>query len=199
MTISNDAKKKNIAGLIAKLNKGKTLTRAELQQIEEFEAEQNRKETTFDISTTEAAAFFGVTMKTIAAWTKAGMPKVSYATYNLKACFDWWQKEINTGNEEYDETLTKARRDYWKAKAEREQMACEKEKGNLIDRDEIITEWCKRVGEVKTGMLSLDKALPVLCEMKPAEEIRKIIKDYTIQLLQAYSRSGKFCETKKKK
>lgn len=197
MTISSDAKKKNISSLIQKLNKGKTLTKSELQQIEEFEAEQNRKETTFDVDTTTAATFFGVTSKTIAAWTKAGLPKVAFGTYNLKACFDWWGKEINTGNEEHDESLTDSRRRYWKGRAEDIEMDVAMKKGNLISQKEVEDLWSLRAGEIKIALLAADKHLPIICEMKPAEEIKKIVKAYTYQILSAYTRPGKFCKPRK--
>ena len=144
-----------------------------------------------EVSTSDVCDFFGVTRETISEWTKNGMPKVATGAYHLKACFDWWCENINKDND--DETLTKAKRKYWTAKAEEMETKVAQTKGNLISKEEVVEQWCWRIGEFRQAMLSLPVRLPPILEGKPVREMRDIIQREAHGILEGYSREGKFC------
>jgi phage terminase Nu1 subunit (DNA packaging protein) len=144
-----------------------------------------------EVSTSDMCEFFSVTRKTIAEWTKAGMPKVAEGAYHLKACFDWWCENINKDND--DETLTAAKRKYWTAKAEEADVKVKIARGKLISLEEVLDQWCKRVAEVKQGLLSLPVRFPPVLEGKTMKEMKVVISAEITRILDGYSREGKFC------
>ncbi|MBF0410940.1 MAG: hypothetical protein HQM10_26585 [Candidatus Riflebacteria bacterium] len=146
----------------------------------------------FHFSTDELSSLFGVTRKCISDWCAKGMPKVKYGVYDLQVVFPWWQDNIGSNEEDRDETLLQAKRQYWMAKAESERLKVDKEKENLFPKSEILQEWVGRVGEIKAGLRSLEVRLPPVLEGKNQEEMGDIIEKETWLLLDTYSRNGRF-------
>lgn len=156
------------------------------------------------LSTKGIAAFFDVSIRAVQHWAASGCPKLGRGRYDLKAVHAWWWENIGADRaaaEAGDESLAEQRRLYWAAKAERERLAVEREKGELLPKAEIAVEWSARVREVANGLQSLAMRLPPLIAGKDAREVRDIVKHNVRQILENFSRHGRFCypdEPKKK-
>ena len=149
------------------------------------------------VSTQAIADFFGVVSKTICEWVKQGMPKEKYGSYDLKKCFDWWQENINATKEDTNPKLVELRAEGQKIKNQREQIKLDAERGLLISREEVIDQWCKRIAVVRQSLLSLPVRLPPIVEGKTRQEIRAIVNDEAVRILEDYSRPGQHCRTRK--
>lgn len=153
----------------------------------------------FHIDTTTAAELFETTPKTISEWEKAAGKerksfKVSYGVYHLRKLFSWWLENIYSPKQE-GSTIQDARERYWNAKADGEEISVKKLRGELIPQEAVVDQWCKRVAEVKQGLLSLPVKLPPVLEGKRVAEMRGIIKGEVFRLLDGYAREGKYCPT----
>ena len=188
-----------VANILKKLKNGKSITKREQTIVEEWKAKKDRPENPFDIDTTAIASFFEVTAKTVAAWVKQGMPKESYGVYNLKKCFDWWLENVQETKSDNDPGITALKAENLRIKNDRESMKRDAEKDLLFSKSEIIQEWVKRIVEVRQGLLSLPSKLPTLLEGKVQQEMRPIIREQVVRLLDTYSRAGRFTPSEKRR
>ena len=138
------------------------------------------------VSAADMSSFFAVTPKTVAEWAKNGMPRESHGVYHLKRCFDWWLENINKDDD--DETLTAAKRKYWTAKAEKEHLATQQLKGQLIPRSQLVGDRVARCLDMRKGLLALAARLTGPCAMKSSSEIRAAVEAEVYRLLTEFSR-----------
>ena len=153
------------------------------------------------LSTSEVAAFFGVSRVSVHKWHKNGLPKIKHGTFDLKIVFDWWWDNIAQYHtaELTDGSMDTARREYWQAKAESERIKVDQLKDTLVAWIEIEKEWCARVVVVTSGLNAFSDRLPPLLEGKSRPQMQKIIKDEVWQLRDSYARKGKYTTENKKK
>jgi len=158
------------------------------------------------VNTDAAADFFNVSIRTVQSWGRIGCPKVGQGKWNLKDVFSWWfkniaQDRIEAGSDGAEMQAVKLR--YWTEKANFEEIRNKKELEELMPKAEIADAWAWRVSEVKHGLMGLAYRLPPLISGKAEREVRDIVKLNVRQLLDNFSRGGKFChpddETKGKK
>jgi hypothetical protein len=145
------------------------------------------------VQTKEVAAFFGVTRQAVGKWVDAGCPKLDRGRFNLKDVHGWWLLNIyaeRAAND--DEGLAEAKRRYWTAKADRETMAANTQKKDLIHKDEIYTQWAGRMAEYKSGLFYFVDSLPPLLEGKTQPEMRKLIDDLVWKMFDRLCRTGSF-------
>ncbi len=201
MSLATNAKKKLYANLLAKLNGGKTLTANERRQLDElgeqFGDDQRQQDTgtadPLDVPRPVVAALFSVTPQTIANWCDKGMPKRARGLYNLKECFQWWQRVIDGGGtEEMESHKTR----YWKEMADGKEIDNEVMRGSLISKNDVIQAWVWRVADLRTGLLAWASRLPPVLEGKNVIELRLALRDAADELLGAYERDGKFTPKK---
>jgi phage terminase Nu1 subunit (DNA packaging protein) len=147
------------------------------------------------VTTKEACDFFGVVKSTLTEWKKAGAPgSAGRNRWELKPLFDWWQENIvDTGRDASDTSLAEAKRRYWAARAEREQLRVDEQRGQLMSQDQIVKEWAWRMGEVTSGLQALSRKLSTLLDGKNKQEQQRIIDDEVWKLRDNYCRGGKFC------
>ncbi len=192
--------KAQVSNIIKKAKAGKVLTAREEAIVGRFEASQKPQTANpYDTDNTGIAFFFGVTNKTVCEWTKSGMPKESYGVYNLKKCFDWWAEEIDESGGDSDPSLTAARLEGQQIKNDRERMKRDTEKGKLAVKSDVLTDWVKRLSELRQGLLSLPVRLPPLLEGKSPDEMRPIIKDVLYKMMESYARTGEFMQARHRK
>jgi len=151
-----------------------------------------------EAATKEVTEFFDINKSTLTRWKNAGARGyISRDRWDLKELNLWWIEFIYQGpvNEETDSSLAAARRDYWQAKAEGEQLKVAELKESVVSWDKIETEWCARVAVVTSGLEAHADRLPPLLEGKSRAQMQKIIKQEIWQLRDSYARKGKYTPT----
>lgn len=173
------------------------VTKGDKRRIQEFEREldailepEERSNLIVDINT--VAAFFSITTRNVQHWVKAGCPKLKHGTYDLKAIFDWWKKNINASGDSQETENVKA--EYWYWQKENARLKAQQTSTELVKREEIATAWASRVAEVKAGLMSLVDRLPPLVTGKDRPEVRDIIYQEIWTLCERYARNGKYCD-----
>ena len=140
-----------------------------------------------------ATEVFGVDPSNISRWAKRGMPKEKDGTYDVLKCVTWALDEAKQAGDtpetkESQKWLTAFRKERaLMAKIERQKV-----EGELISRGDIIAQWVARVSEIRNGLLALSDRLTHLLTGKPEKEVRQIIYDECWDLLDRYSRNGKY-------
>ncbi len=150
------------------------------------------------LNTEKTAEFFGVTDHTIRDWdAKAGgILKIERGWWDIKAIMEW-----RSGANEESDAARKLRaeadlKEEQAAKARREREILE---GQYMAVEEIHTEWARRISEVKSGLLAMAKKIAgQFSDPDLRIEIEKIVSDEVYDLLEQYSRDGKYTPTKKK-
>jgi len=90
------------------------------------------------VSTQQVGAFFGVTPRAVQLWVKTGCPKHRHGKYDLQKVFHWWIDNVyKTVAEDGDDSLKEAKRQFWWARAKREDLKAEQEKGSLLPKHEV--------------------------------------------------------------
>ena len=203
MSISKNARRASAAAIIKKIQGGKPATKSELELLEEVERDTKSAcdvlphTSRVIVDRRIIERFFGVTAQTISKWKQLGMPCESRGAYDIERCFAWWRDTINAGDD--DETTTSAKARYWNAKAEEAEINVAKTRGDLISMADVLDQWCRRVSEVRQGLLSLETRLPPLLEGKTLREMRQSIKTEVYALLEGYARQGRYCPVKTKR
>lgn len=151
----------------------------------------------FIFSTKQVAEFFEVHERTIQLWNKLGCPKYAHGKWNLHKVFRWWLDNIWSDErviEDADTVLQAAKRDYWRAKADMQQLQVEKERGTVIHQADVKSQWVARLVEVMSGLNALKNRIPPMLEGLDAMQMREIIDQEIWSLRDKYARVGKFCE-----
>ena len=149
------------------------------------------------LNTTEIAAFFSVTTRSVQNWAAAGCQQEGRGSWNLKAVHDWWWENIAQDralSDAGDESMAEAKRKYWWQKAEAEETKNQQAKGQLVAWADIEREWTGRLVELTTGLQCLIDRLPPLLDGKSRNETRAIIETEILSLRDAYARDGKYCK-----
>ena len=150
------------------------------------------------VSTKELANFFDVSIRAVQKWGQSGCPRIARGRWNLKAVFGWWWSNIALEKAaDCDTSLTEARRLYWHAKADRERLRADTERGELVSKDKIEFQWTLRVAEVKGALYNLLSRLPPILEGKNQEEMRGLIESEVRLICETYSREGELCPSPK--
>ena len=124
------------------------------------------------------------------------MPKFSRGKYDLKACFNWWQEEINSSGSE-EEQSNKDR--YWAAKADKEEISRDLMKESVVTWEDIDPIWSERAAIYRSGIMALMYRLPPLLDGKDRHAMRGIVDDAGREILRGVLRGGKFTpETERK-
>lgn len=199
-SVTKKAKAASAAAIVRKIQSGKAATKAELALLEEVENEQAqpsdgsviRDAPRLLVGPRVLCRLFGVTDKTLCMWSRGNMPHVSRGVYDLYACFSWWDRTMNSGQE--TGTTKKSKERYWCAKADREEIDRDRARDELIPRAEVGQAWAWRVAEVAAGLAALATRLPPMLEGKTQPDMREIIGAEVRQLRESYARAGKHCE-----
>lgn len=144
------------------------------------------------------ADLFGVTRRTVSNWSNpkksaTPCPKVKHGVYDLQAVLGWWTENVATAIDSRQVEDIKSR--YWAAKADREELRRDQEKGLLVPIEDIKSAWVKRAAEVAGRLKMLPDLLPPLLEGMNQFEMRAEIDRVQREIRENYCRSGKFCPT----
>jgi len=167
-----------------KLKSGKTPTNREMDLCNRYEeAERLDREAaaptsrdTWKVGTADLASLLGVTSKTIAEWTKLGMPKLAFATYDFRQVFPWWRDKIYKGPEDKDQTVTEAKRRYWLGKADQIEVKTAALKGEYARKEDVRRVVSETVSQFRNAARSWASRLSPILAGKTADEMLPLIR-----------------------
>ena len=135
--------------------------------------------------------------KTIARWTKDGMPRNDDKTYDLPACIAWIverEREAVLADQAMAASNdSPALERYRQARAETAELDLSVKKGELIHVAEVHEGWAWRMSEVKQGLLFLAERFSSTLPGQSPERIRAMVNTEIRALLDNFCRVGKFC------
>jgi hypothetical protein len=126
----------------------------------------------------------------------AGQAAIGRNKWDGRKFLEWWLTNIFDGAcAETDGSLAEARRDYWTAKAERERMAADREKGEFIEVAEVKKENAAKFGMVIDALRNLPlRIAPQLCGLSDRIEIGNVI-DLEVAAISSVLASGRWYST----
>ncbi|NLF97360.1 MAG: hypothetical protein GX569_11510 [Candidatus Riflebacteria bacterium] len=140
----------------------------------------------------ELAYFFEVTDSTIRKWTAGGMPKLARGSFNLMACFAWWQENINKPASDKEE---RARERYWLAKAAAIELELSSKQAENRPKTEYVEAWKTRTTDLQKSLESARIALaPILINIHSEIEAAEVINKFIRGMLESYCNEGRFTE-----
>jgi phage terminase Nu1 subunit (DNA packaging protein) len=171
LSVVDVAKRKRQVYLLEKLKNDKPLTRAELNELERYEA--NLPEGVV-ATQEEVARVFGVSTRTVQYWTRDGMPVRPEGTYNLLEIENW--REFTKGGAKKDE------KNVWQSKLseiryKKELLSYRKELGELVSSEDVERGMVTRIMIVKRSLLGLPMKLAPILSMKEPREVEVILYD----------------------
>lgn len=142
----------------------------------------------------KTAEFFGVTVKTLAQWAKEGCPKYARGWWDPKEILAWRGEATDENTKEAMSVLArklKADADYKEARAAAALRQNEILEGQYMPREEIETQWSRRITELKAGLLALsNKIAGQITDPDVRLEVERVITDEVYELLEQYARDG---------
>ncbi|HIJ70675.1 MAG TPA: hypothetical protein HPP87_04840 [Planctomycetes bacterium] len=177
------ARKQRHIQLLDKVRQGRALGKAEIAELAELEAASQTaagvpaKLDPADVcrSQVEAAAFTGVTQRTIRRWKAEGMPVTKYGHYPKYILIEWAARgKDGAGEAESDKArLRRAEADLKEVKAQHAKLLLEIEQGEWVRREEVETKWVEMTLAFKRALLGAGRKLAGKWA-GPAAERRKI-------------------------
>jgi len=167
-------------------------------------------DTTYDkvlIRKAEAEKFFSVSQSQLSKWIREGDVNHMRGYVNLYSLFCYWRDnkhgvealETNKSEDERDESLAELKRKIQAEILEEKKLANKKEKGKLVEKEDVLSAWINRLSDLRTGLLSLKHRISHKAAMQEEQEVSKVVEREVDQLFENFSREGKFCENMDKK
>ena len=190
--LSSTLKSANVKHLIDKAKSGKTLTKAELMLVEEYEEQQaleSGKATGAIILTSlQLQALFTCSKKNISDYVKAGMPRLANDMYDLKQCFDWYRHKYMvaaTGKKNWQQ-------ENHRYSAAIKRLTLMERKKQLIRKEKVVSEWTLRASEIRQSLMALRYRLVNRLEGLGSEERFEAIDAECRDILNTFIRNGNY-------
>jgi len=155
------------------------------------------------ISTAALSKAMNTSVKTLAEWAKAGMPKESTGWWDLAAVLAWRGQSVGAGKaEEMSDEARKLRADadFREVRAAREKRMMEIIDGQYIEKTELESEWARRIIEMKSALLLLAKKVSTeFTDATIRRTVEKVITSEVYSMLEQYSREGAYTPVANKK
>jgi len=177
------ARKKRHLHLIEKMHSGKALTKPEITELAQFEAEPLSP--TVVKTMEEVARVMGVSYRTVQRWRQDGMPTTQDGFYDLDKVKDW-----HAARNEKDELQES--KEYWEErifsyKASLLEMDVKKATGELVSREVVEKGRISRIIAVKRAFLALPRVLAPRLAMKEPREIETELYEAISEIIDEFS------------
>lgn len=189
-SLAEIARKKRHLSLIEKLHGGKALSKQEIAELEQFEAEPLAPTVVKTIE--EVARVMDVSYRTVQRWKQDGMPTTKDGFYDLDEIKVW-----HDSRNEKDKTELQESKEYWdekirKYKATMLEMELKKATGELVSREEVERGRIARIIAVKRSLLVLPTRLAPTIAMKEPREIEVILYEALSEIIDEFAGVRKF-------
>jgi hypothetical protein len=176
----------NIRLLVERQRSGKPLTRAELQQVENYFGQQQQT-TTWAKSLQELASMFNVTRAAVKLWIKKGAPAANASGfYPIEAWREWVENHGSSSDSENE--LDKSRlvaRQVW-LKNQKLEIELQTLRGEVLHRDEVRRKLFETFDVVRRLQLRIGPAIAHrISGLEPAkvsEEITRAIRETYVEI-----------------
>lgn len=184
------AKKKRQIHLYEKIQKGQSLSRSELKELERYE-DGNHSPAVVE-SMEEVAKAFGLkTVRTVQRWKKDGMPCKGGDRYDIKEITAWkigkeFQKTGNSDSDINGDGYWQNR--YRKAKALNEELRYRENLGQLIPRADVEKLGVQKVIQIRRAFQALPRSLAPQLVGLEAREIEALLAEKTKEIIAGFTR-----------
>lgn len=177
------ARKKRHLHLIEKMHSGKALTKPEITELEQFEAEPLAP--TVVKTMEEVARVMGVSYRTVQRWKQDGMPTTQDGFYDLDQIKEWHaarsdKDEIQESKEYWEERISSY-------KASLLELDVKKATGELISKEEVEKGRIDRIIAVKRTFLALPTTLAPALSMREPREVEAILYEAITEIIDEFS------------
>jgi phage terminase Nu1 subunit (DNA packaging protein) len=195
-SLAEIAKKQRYLYLVENLQKGKTLTKQEIAELEKFEAEPLPSMVVKTYQ--EVAKVLEVSIKTVQRWKKEGMPVTKDGYYDLEQVKEWQIKRI-----EESKKFDKESKAYWdqkllRGKVEKIEFEIKQMRGELVPKEDVEQERVARIMAVKRAFLALPTALAPTLAMREPREIQTTLYEVIGEIIDDFAGVRKIKKNKKK-
>lgn len=187
------AKKKRHIYLLEKLKQGKSLTPAELKELEKLEAgplppppKEPEAHPGIARNQKELAMAVGKSLRTIGNWIAEGMPVRPDGSYHIATVVEWHVMRNVKKMEGYG-SRSEAEEALQKIKAEKAQMELDQMKSELVKKSEVARENAKKIQALKTALLTMAKKLAARLVGLKEKEIYLVMHKDISQMLRIFS------------
>lgn len=183
------AKKKRHIYLLEKMQKGKALSKAELNELKSFEKKNETKDPYVVDTLEQVADKFEVSTRTVAYWKRDGMPVKPDGTYDIRDIQEWRHKRSKPRSG--DDDPQKAQLELWQAherkhKALKAELELKRIKAELISRSEVERGLIDICVVMKRSLINLPREIvpkllglnPKQMELKLMERVKEIIQSF---------------------
>lgn len=196
-SLAEIAKKQRYLYLVENLQKGKTLTKQEIAELEKFEAEPLPSMVVQTYQ--EVAKVLEVSIKTVQRWKKEGMPVTKDGYYDLEQVKEWQIKRI-----EESKKFDKESKAYWdqkllRGKVEKIEFEIKQMRGELVPKEDVEQERVARIMAVKRAFLALPTALAPTLAMREPREIQTTLYEVIGEIIDDFAGVRKIKKNKKNK
>lgn len=179
------ARKKRHLHLIEKLHGGKALTKPEIAELEQFEAEPLAP--TVVKTMEEVARVMDVSYRTVQRWKQDGMPTTQDGFYDLEQIEEW-----HASRNEKDKTELQESKEYWDErissyKASLLELDLKKATGELVSREEVENGRIARIIAIKRAFLALPRVMAPKLAMKEPREIEAELYEVISDVIDEFS------------
>ena len=150
------------------------------------------------LTTSMLAKILNTSPKSIAAWHKAGMPKVKTGWWNIADVLEWRGTSTNTGDVSDEARKSKADADYRESKAEKESISLAVLKSEYISKEEVDRQWTVVGTTMKTNLMLWTKTLAPELAHLDMRSVEKVLSDAVYDLLEQLSSKSCWKKSKKK-
>lgn len=172
------AKKKRQIHLYEKIQKGQSLSRSELKELENFEGPPPEAGV---VDTQEKVAHaFRVKVRTVQYWVRDGMPVRPDGKYSIMDIKDWRLVKKNPNGKQQSfgwGEKEKQNATFRKFKAKLAEIEYKKAIGDLIPRAEVERGRIERIQTVKKALLALPKRMAPQLVGLEARELETVLKE----------------------
>lgn len=167
---------------------------AAIRRYEERRAAEQRRAALRSVPQVDLVEVLGIPRKTLLEWERDGLPVLRSGravSYDLYAVLPWLRRRWAEGNGSGDTTKRAAEIKLLIRREAALQLKMQLLSGELIHRDDVERENCRKVASVRSGLealkLSLAPAMLELGEEVTLDQAQAVIWEYVEPLLRAFS------------
>ena len=182
------AKQQRHLQLLSKLQQGKALNKAEIEELTVYEGEGLNEKVVSSIK--QVAKTFGVSTRTVDYWIRDGMPKTADGSYDIAAIHHWRIERLSK-NKGHQSEADYFDIQYRKVKYELAKLDLQERTGELISLKKVQEDLGNEILIIKQKFLALPQQVACLLKGLEEVEIQKILYSKLAEIIDGFAK-GKY-------